>query len=90
MLLIQEKMKIAIMIALSMKHFSISQEELESRFTNRTSPFIQLSVERLREIQAGSITNLEEKLVICMLIDKQKEVFSREDWLDPDAYPLNQ
>ena len=73
-------MCINIKIAIAMRVYNISQQELEAKFLNRKSPQT-LTVERLREIQLTGEAAVGEKRVIYIVLDDREQVFSRDQWL---------
>lgn len=67
-------------IEIAMNFYRIRQDELEERFANRKSPAT-ISKERLREIQGGAIATRVERQLIYVVLDRNAEVFTRDEWM---------
>lgn len=67
-------------IAIAMRFYQISQEELEEKILKR-KPLATLPIERLREIQEKGDATFNEKIAIYNLLDARGKLFSRQEWL---------
>jgi transcriptional regulator with XRE-family HTH domain len=73
-------MCINVKIAIAIRFYGISQDDLEAAFLNRKSSAT-LSVERLRKIQETGEAAIGEKRIIYMVLDGREQLFSRDEWL---------